>query len=450
MPSTGTIEDVWLYLAYNWDYTADGNPNWTIYFNGIDITNSALAWYTDQSNFGGYAYYKYGLMVFNVTSLYDRNGDNNLAMTALDGNLNALYPSTLAVIYSDPNETRKQIFIGEQCDELGLSESSYGTTPEEATAYGNFTGMTIDTSNMSSATLHSFAGSAGPDEGNLFFNGNTIASLAWQGSSNSASSLVADVTSYITNTGNVAAIQATTSGGMDTLQQFLIVEYADEVPVANFTATPTTGVTPLEVQFSDTSTGYITGYNWDFNNDGTVDSTDQNPTWTYTNPGTYTVKLTVSGPGGTNEIVKTDYITANMPELTDLIITDIKANSGLGNYMFANEPNVIDVTVKNNGTADSGATTLNITVNGTTYTVNVPALATGASTTVTITDTTEYAGGSSVPVSANADPLTIFLRPTRPTTFSKPPLPCTTTATKVNSTPMMMTSMIWDQRNVQR
>jgi PKD repeat protein len=192
---------------------------------------------------------------------------------------------------------------------------------------------------------------------------------------------------------------------MDTLQLFLIVEYADEVPVANFTATPTTGVTPLEVQFSDTSTGYITSYNWDFNNDGTVDSTDQNPTWTYTNPGTYTVKLTVSGPGGTNEIVKTDYITANMPELTDLIITDIKANSGLGNYMFANEPNVIDVTVKNNGTADSGATTLNITVNGTTYTVNVPALATGASTTVTITDTTEYAGGGSVPVSANADPL---------------------------------------------
>nr|WP_319374734.1 DUF3344 domain-containing protein [uncultured Methanobacterium sp.] len=401
VPSTGTVEDVWLYLSYNWDYTADGNPNWTILFNGNDITNSALAWYTDQSNYGAYAYYKYGLMVFNVTSMYNRNGENSLVMNPLDGNLNALYPSTLAVVYSDPNATRKQIFIGEQCDELGLSQSAYGTTLEEATAYANFTGMTIDLVNVNNATLHSFAGSAGPGEGNLLFNGNTIALAAWQGNSFTSSALVADIKNYLTATGNVAAIQGTTSGGMDTLQQFLVVEYADAAPVAGFSANTTSGEGPLNVQFTDASTGYVARYAWDFDNDGNVDSTEQNPTCTYNNAGYYTVKLTVTNPGGSDDEIKTGYITVNGD---DLIITGISPNVGTGAAFFANEPNVISVTVKNNGTVTSSATSLNVEISGVTYTVDVPAIAAGASTTVTVTDTASHTGGDSVPVNANANP----------------------------------------------
>ncbi|WP_321421164.1 DUF3344 domain-containing protein [uncultured Methanobacterium sp.] len=401
VPNTGTIEDVWLYLPYNWDYTDDGNPNWTIVFNGVDITNSSVAWYLDQSNYGAYANYKYGLMVFNVTSLFNRNGENSLVMNPLDGNKNALYPSTLAIVYSDPNATRKQIFIGEQCDELGLSQSSYGTTLEEATAYANFTGMTIDLANVTSATLHSFAGSAGPNEGNLLFNGNTIALAAWQGTSSTASALVANVKNYLTATGNVAAIQGTTSGGMDTLQQFLVVEYADAAPVAGFTANTTIGNVPLAVQFTDASTGYVSSYAWDFDNDGITDSTDKNPSYTYSAPGTYTVKLTVTNSGGSDEEVKTGYITVNG---ADLIITGINPNVGTGAAFFANEPNVISVTVKNNGTVTSEATTMNVEVSGVTYTVDVPAIAAGASTTVTVTDTASHSGGDSVPVNANANP----------------------------------------------
>ncbi|HII84315.1 MAG TPA: DUF3344 domain-containing protein [Methanobacterium subterraneum] len=401
VPSTGTIEDVWLYLSYNWDYTDDGDPNWTISFNGNDITNSFVAWYTDQSNFGTYAYYQYGLMVFNVTSMFNRNGDNSLVMTPLSGNLNALYPSTLAVVYSDPNESRKQIFINEQCDELLLSEATYGTTLAQATTYAPFTGLIIDTINMSSATLHSFAGSGGPNEGNLLFNGNTVALAAWQGTSSTASALVADVTSFLTSTGNVAAIQGTSSGGMDTLQQFLVVEYADATPVAGFSGTPVTGDMPLTVQFTDESTGYVSSYAWDFDNDGNVDSTEKNPSWNYNTPGTYTVKLTVTNSGGSDEEVKTDYITVNG---ADLIVTGISPNVGTGAAFFANEPNVLSVTVKNNGTVTSEATTMDVDVGGVTYTVDVPALNAGASTTVTVTDTASHTGGSSVPVNANPNP----------------------------------------------
>ena len=51
--------------------------------------------------------------------------------------------------------------------------------------------------------------------------------------------------------------------------------------VAEFIAYPLNGIEPLEVSFTDHSTGTITFWEWDFNNDGTVDSTDQNPSYIY-------------------------------------------------------------------------------------------------------------------------------------------------------------------------
>ena len=44
-------------------------------------------------------------------------------------------------------------------------------------------------------------------------------------------------------------------------------------PTADFSGTPTTGTAPLKVDFTDASTGSPTGWQWDFQNDGTVDST---------------------------------------------------------------------------------------------------------------------------------------------------------------------------------
>jgi PKD repeat protein len=68
-------------------------------------------------------------------------------------------------------------------------------------------------------------------------------------------------------------------------------------PIASFDATPESGVEPLDVQFTDTSSGTIDSWAWDFDNDGTVDSTDQNASWTY-GAGTWTAKLTVSNAAG--------------------------------------------------------------------------------------------------------------------------------------------------------
>jgi parallel beta-helix repeat protein len=84
-------------------------------------------------------------------------------------------------------------------------------------------------------------------------------------------------------------------------------------PVAAFTVDKTSGPAPLTVQFTDESTENPTSWAWDFDNDGVVDSTEQNPSYEYTAVGTYTVKLTVNNDLGSDEEIKEDYITVTDP-----------------------------------------------------------------------------------------------------------------------------------------
>jgi acyl-CoA synthetase (AMP-forming)/AMP-acid ligase II len=81
----------------------------------------------------------------------------------------------------------------------------------------------------------------------------------------------------------------------------------------NVSFIPWTGMAELQAGFTSDRTAVAVGqndpvhqpvqrrssplsYQWDFNNDGTIDSTQQNPTHTYTTNGNYTVTLTISTP----------------------------------------------------------------------------------------------------------------------------------------------------------
>jgi PKD repeat protein len=107
------------------------------------------------------------------------------------------------------------------------------------------------------------------------------------------------------------------SSGYDILTR---TSYITVYSAANFMANPTTGTAPLAVSFTDTSTiAGISAWQWDFNNDGIIDSTSRNPSYIYSSPGTYTVKLTVTGTGGSYSQIKNNFIT----------VTDIhNTNSG--------------------------------------------------------------------------------------------------------------------------
>lgn len=76
-----------------------------------------------------------------------------------------------------------------------------------------------------------------------------------------------------------------------------------EPPQASFTAFPSSGTAPLRVSLSDTSTGTVSSHLWDFG-DG-YKSEIPNPSHTFKEPGTYTVRLTIGGAGGTDTARKT-------------------------------------------------------------------------------------------------------------------------------------------------
>ncbi len=59
----------------------------------------------------------------------------------------------------------------------------------------------------------------------------------------------------------------------------------------------------------DASPVAVTTWAWDFDNDGDVDATTQNPQYTYTEPGVYSVKLTVSDGEQQDTKTRTEYIT---------------------------------------------------------------------------------------------------------------------------------------------
>ncbi|MCD4820147.1 MAG: PKD domain-containing protein [Candidatus Cloacimonetes bacterium] len=82
---------------------------------------------------------------------------------------------------------------------------------------------------------------------------------------------------------------------------------ADWPFLVDFTATPRFGNTSLEVNFTDVSNS-ATDWEWDFQNDGSVDSYEQNPVFTYSAIGMYDVKLKATFGAIIDSLIQTNYI----------------------------------------------------------------------------------------------------------------------------------------------
>jgi PKD repeat protein/type 1 glutamine amidotransferase len=104
----------------------------------------------------------------------------------------------------------------------------------------------------------------------------------------------------------------------------------EQKPKAVLNATPTNGVAPLVVQFSsdgsrDPDPDDSISFEWDFDNNGTVDSMDPNPQHTYTTNGVHTARLTVKDAAG-NQDVKTIQITVGNTAPTVTLTTPVDGN----------------------------------------------------------------------------------------------------------------------------
>ena len=120
---------------------------------------------------------------------------------------------------------------------------------------------------------------------------------------------------YIVRTQEVTVSDSKLTLDIGIWDDYTMINYLDieavtppQGPVADFTAEPTVGEAPLAVQFTDTSTNNPTSWQWDFDNDGQIDATTQNPSYEYAAAGTYTVHLTTSNAHGTDSEIKEDYI----------------------------------------------------------------------------------------------------------------------------------------------
>jgi PKD repeat protein len=88
---------------------------------------------------------------------------------------------------------------------------------------------------------------------------------------------------------------------------------------ASFVATPLTGTSPLSVTFTDSSTGSIAAWSWNFG-DGTKASS-RNAVHVYSSPGSYTAKLTVTSSDGSGISTATKAITVTPRVATAVRIT---------------------------------------------------------------------------------------------------------------------------------
>lgn len=87
-------------------------------------------------------------------------------------------------------------------------------------------------------------------------------------------------------------------------------EVSDILPSLNSdTVYHPAGACPLTVQFCNYSFGDITKYEWDFQNNGTIDSYEAEPSFTYKDTGFYSVRLTVyKGSSDTSTFLRENYV----------------------------------------------------------------------------------------------------------------------------------------------
>lgn len=114
----------------------------------------------------------------------------------------------------------------------------------------------------------------------------------------------------------------------------IIVNFAPDGQVPEFQANAKKGVVPVTIQFTDLSDGNPTAWEWDFDMDGTVDSYEQNPSWTYEESGDYTVALKVYYDTVSYQKTMVDYIDAqSSSELYGTISEDRTLKGGIINVL---------------------------------------------------------------------------------------------------------------------
>ncbi|PKN72499.1 MAG: hypothetical protein CVU50_06475, partial [Candidatus Cloacimonetes bacterium HGW-Cloacimonetes-3] len=114
--------------------------------------------------------------------------------------------------------------------------------------------------------------------------------------------------------------------------------------IAAYVCDTVSGQHPLTVQFTDKSTRNSISWSWDLDGDGLVDSTEQNPSHIYGNPGAYSASLTVSDGLRFDTYTMEGYINVgNTAPVVSLPLPDLNLPEDFGQYQISLDNHFSDI-----------------------------------------------------------------------------------------------------------
>jgi len=212
----------------------------------------------------------------------------------------------------------------------------------------------------------------------------TVTTWSWDFGDGTSSTGESPVHTYSSPGSYIVQLTATGPGGSVTKTALTPISVTAAAPVPAFAMTPASGAAPLNVTFTNTTSGSVTAWAWDFG-DGTT-STLKTPGHSYSNPGSYTVKLTATGPGGSaTKTASTPITVTAAAPVTDFTMTP---TTGVAPLKVAFSNTTTGTATKwawdfGDGTTGTAKNPSHSYSNPGSYTVKLTATGPGGSTTVT-------------------------------------------------------------------
>ena len=255
--------------------------------------------------------------------------------------------------------------------------------PNAGSATRRFDSYEIDASVAAGPPIAGFYGSPtnGPAPLAVTFtdtSGGTITNWSWTFGDGGMTNLTSAGVTYTYNTPGLYSVTEIVTGpggsSTNTASNYITVSATlTGAPVASFYGSPTSGLAPLQVTFTDTSSGTITNWSWTFGDGSVTNLTSAGVTYTYNTPGLYSVTEIVTGPGGSSTNTASNYVTVSATS------TGSPVASFYGSQIAGPAPLAVTFTDTSSGTITNWSWTFgdgsmtNLTSAGVTYTYNTRA-----------------------------------------------------------------------------
>jgi len=311
----------------------------TVYFTNLTSGATNFAWSFGDGNLG---------TTFNPTNVYTNAGSYTVSLTAIGpGGTNSVTRTNFVIVTNPPPPVVLADFAASPTNGLAPLTVSTGVNP--VNTYSNAATYTVRLvaagaggTNSLTRTNYILVTNLPPPVANFLADPTNGAApltvhftnltsgatnFAWSfGDGNLGTTF--NPTNTYTNAGSyTVSLTAIGPGGTNSVTRTNFVIVTNPPPpvvLADFTASPTNGLAPLTVTFTNLSSG-AASFDWDFGDRNS--STNQNPGNIYTNAGTFSVTLTAAGAGGTNLLTRTNYIVVIQP--AQLVVTPASLDFGL-------------------------------------------------------------------------------------------------------------------------